>query len=126
MSIPVDLDQLATALSDFPYGYLLTTSGAAVKAIAITAHVEDAEVVIPVESRGSSTNLASNPTATLLFPPTEPRGYSLIVDGTARADGEGFRLAPSRAVLHRPAAHSDEGEGTHTHDGSCGHDCKPL
>ena len=62
---------------------------------------------------------------TLLFPPPEPRGYSLIVDGTARTTDDGFVLEPATAVLHRPADHADPGT-PHTHDAGCGHDCRPV
>lgn len=117
MSIVVDLDELAATVADHPYGYLLTTSGGAVKAVTVTAHVVDGHVEVPVASNGSARNLADNPTATLLFPPTQPGGCSLIVDGTAVAAGEGFRLEPSRAVLHRPADHAEPGGAPHTHDG---------
>ena len=142
MSIVVDLDRLAGTLADYPYGYLLTSRKGAVKAVTVTASVVDGHVDIPVGSSGSARNLADNPTATLLFPPTAPGGYSLIVDGTASATARGFRLDPAKAVLHRPADHAaDPGAGhadpadpahpadpdpAHTHDSGCGHDCRPL
>ena len=125
MSIVVDLDQLATTLGEYPYGYLLTSSGGAVKAVTVTAEVVDGRVRIPVGSNGSARNLADNPAATLLFPPPEPRGYSLIVDGTARTTDDGFVLEPATAVLHRPADHADPGT-PHTHDAGCGNDCRPV
>jgi hypothetical protein len=128
MSIAVDLDQLAGTLAGYPFGYLLTSAEGSVKAVAVTARVVDGHVDIPVGSSGSARNLAENPRATILCPPTEPRGYSLIVDGTASATDHGFRLAPAKAVLHRPADHADAdaGDHTHTHDSGCGHDCRPL
>ena len=124
MSIVVDLDPLAETLAEYPYGYLLTTSGGAVKAVTVTATIVDGAVVIPTESRGSARNLGTNSTATLLFPPTTHHGYSLIVDGTAAADGAGFRMEPAKAVLHRPADHAPD--SAHTHDSACGHDCRPV
>ena len=129
MSIVVDLERLGETLAEYPFGYLLTTSRGAVKAVTISASVVDGEVDIPVGSGGSADNLASNPVATLLFPPTEPHGYSLIVDGTASATDRGFRLTPAKAVLHRPADHAQAADGSgpaHTHDSGCGHDCRPL
>lgn len=129
MSIVVDLDRLAETLADYPYGYLLTTSDGAVKAVTVTASVRDDQVLIPTGSGGSARNLAQNPTATLLFPPPQPSGYSLIIDGSATATDEGFILTPGRAVLHRPADHAVAATGTgpaHTHDSGCGHDCRPL
>jgi hypothetical protein len=64
----------------------------------------------------------------LLWPPNDPDGYSLIVDATVTAtagtgEGEGdnvVRLQPTRAVLHRPAP-----EGATLAPG-CGADCIPL
>lgn len=131
MSIVVDLERLAETLADYPFGYLLTTSGDAVKAVTITATVRDDQVVIPTRSGGSARNLAENSTATLLFPPSRQHGYSLIIDGSAAATEEGFALTPDRAVLHRPADHGDvvtdaDGGVAHTHDSTCGHDCRPI
>jgi hypothetical protein len=124
VSIVVDLDRLGSALADRSYGYLLTTSGDTVKAVTVTASVVDGDVDIPVGSSGSARNLSENPAATLLFPPADAGGYSLIVDGTARATDHGFRLTPARAVLHRPADHA--AGPTHAHDSACGHDCQPV
>lgn len=127
MSIPVDLDELADAMALYPYGYLLTTAGESVKAVTVTASVRDGVVVISAESRGSATNLDANATATLLCPPLEPRGYSLIVDGSAAVSDAGFELTPSKAVLHRPADHADDsGVDGHDHGSGCGHDCRSV
>ena len=46
-------------------------------------------------------NAAAHGAVTVLWPPREPTGYSLIVDGTAMVDGDQLRLTPNRAVLHR-------------------------
>jgi hypothetical protein len=129
MSIVVDLERLGDTMAGYPFGYLLTTSRGAVKAVTVSARVVDGQVDIPVGSGGSARNLADNPTATLLFPPVEPHGYSLIVDGMASATDRGFRLSPVTAVLHRPADHAGDADGSqraHTHDSACGHDCRPV
>jgi hypothetical protein len=49
----------------------------------------------------------------LLWPPSRPDDYSLIVDGRASVDGSTVQIVPERAVRHRPAP----GEGS---------DCAPL
>ncbi|MCD6640737.1 MAG: pyridoxamine 5'-phosphate oxidase family protein [Nocardioides sp.] len=125
MSIPVDLAGLAATLADHPEGYLLTTSPEGrVKAVTVPVSAADGVVHIAAGSRGTAANLAANPNATLLFPPLEHHGYTLLVDGTAAPEGEGFRLTPTSAVLHRPASHAD-GETHSPHEG-CGHDCKTV
>lgn len=128
MSIPVEIDDLARALEDFGDGYLLTTGGRGVKAVTVTATVEDGVVRVPGPSRGTSANLDADPTATLLFPPRQPRGHTLLVDGTAETAADGFVLTPSSAVLHRPADHADHADraGRGTGSSACGHDCEPV
>lgn len=123
MSIPVDPADLARTLGDYGVGYLLSTSPQGrIKAITITARVEHDVVVVPAPSRSTAANLAENPAATLLFPPLVQGGYTLLVDGSAEADVEGFRFSPFSAVLHRPA--TDEGTGSGASD--CGQDCVPI
>jgi hypothetical protein len=57
----------------------------------------------------------------LLWPPNEPGGYSLIVDGAAAPSDDGrIAVTPTRAVLHRPAAGSDASSP------GCGADCVPI
>jgi hypothetical protein len=61
---------------------------------------------------------------TLLWPPAEPGGYSLIADGTGAFRQTGNDLAlvvsVSRAVLHRRGSAPADGGS------SCGTDCIPL
>ena len=107
MSIAVDLDRLEQALADFGAGYLLTTSpDGRVKAVTVEPACVDG-ILLVGPSEGSASNLSTNPTATVLFPPREAQGYSLIVDGTAAATDAGIAVTPQSAVLHRPASHSD-------------------
>ena len=122
MSIPVEIEKLAEALRDRGAGYLLTTSpGGRVKAVTVEPSLADGVMRCPL-SKGTAANLADNPLATLVFPPREERGYTLLVDGTARVDEEAIAFTPESAVLHRPAAHAD---GPVAADG-CGHDCAPV
>jgi hypothetical protein len=122
MSIPVDLAQLAEALADRGAGYLLTSSPeGAVKAVTVEPTFSSG-VLRCSPSRGSAANLEANARATLLFPPREHHGYTLLVDGTGAADDDAIWVTPESAVLHRPADHaagSVAGEG-------CGHDCAPV
>ena len=61
-------------------------------------------------------------------PPPLPKGFTLLVDGTAEVAGEDVRITPSGAVLHRPGMHADgppppASAGDQT---GCGNDCAPV
>ena len=122
MSIPVDVADLAEALQDFGAGYLLTTTAGAVKVVTVEPTVTDGVLLVAGPGKGTIANLADNPAVTLVFPPREPRGFTLLVDGAAEVAGEDVRITPAAAVLHRPASHAD---GPPAPDG-CGNDCAPL
>lgn len=107
MSHPVAVADLGRAFEQYAVGYLLTvTPDATVRAVTVQPRLEDGAVVVGA-GRSSTANVATNPAVTLLCPPTEPRGFTLIVDGTAVADGDRIRIQPASAVLHRPPYHSD-------------------
>lgn len=122
MSIPVKIEDLATALKDFDVAYLLSMGANGIKVVCVEVTADADGLTVPTGSGGTARNLELNPSVTLMCPPRQRRGYTLLVDGTAVVDGDGFRITPSGAVLHRPAAHGDA-EAT---DDSCGHDCQPL
>jgi hypothetical protein len=103
MSIPVTLDRLAEALADFDAGYLLTTADARVKAVSVAPAHTDGALRVPAPGRGSVANVAANPVVTLLYPPRGGSGFSLLVDGTARVEGDDVVVVPTSAVLHKPA-----------------------
>ncbi|MEI9900204.1 MAG: hypothetical protein WDN31_08840 [Hyphomicrobium sp.] len=90
---------------------------------------------VTIELRGSSIgcavgasaakNIVRQPNVSLFWPPTEPGGYALIVNGTA----EGGRLPTgvtmaeimlTKSVLHRPGPKSED------NDGPCAADCRSL
>lgn len=122
MSIPVDLAALEQALHDFGFGYLLTASPTGgVKAVTVEPRWADG-ILLTAPSKGSAVNLAANPNATVIFPPGTPKGYTLIVDGTATVTDDGIAMTPATAVLHRPASHSDGP----VPPGSCSNDCSHV
>ena len=123
MSIPVDVDDLASALADFGAGYLATVSSAGtVKVVTVEPEVDDGVVLIEAPGTGTLANLEGNAAVTLVFPPLRPKGYTLLVDARAEVAGRDVRVTPSGAVLHRPASHAD---GPPAPEG-CGHDCAPV
>jgi hypothetical protein len=102
MSIPVDVAELARTLDEFDRGYLLTSTDGRVKAVSVRVRVDDTTLLVPTPGRGSVANVGGNPTVTLLFPPLAGSGFTLLVDGTAAAEGDDVRVTPSGAVLHKP------------------------
>lgn len=122
MSIPVDIGDLEKALQDFRSGYLLTTADGRVKVVTVDPDLTGPALRIAAPGHGTLGNLAANPAVTLVFPPLEPRGYTLLVDGSAAVDAEDVVVTPTSAVLHRPASHAD---GPLAADG-CSHDCAPV
>ncbi len=139
VSVPVPLDELATALDRRANtAYLLTVGEhGRVHCVASTLAWTDGELVVPAGTT-SRRNAAARGSVVLLSPPVPSPGsqpaagaddeldaYSLIVDGevsgASRAESgtggqtEGtVRVRPTHAVFHRPAP---------PHNGGHGHDC---
>lgn len=119
----MDVGDLARALEDFGAGYLLSTSGdGGVKAVTVEPRVVDGLLQVSGPGRGTLANVEAFPQVTLLFPPLQQRGFTLLVDGSVSLDGDDVTVTPASAVLHRPASHSD---GPPAPDW-CGHDCTPV
>lgn len=121
MSVKVDLDSLADAVAGFSYAYLVTV-GDDYRAHTVAVAPVLTDGALSIDSVGNSTrrNAAAHPDVTLVWPPAETDGYTLIVDGRVDLDGVAVRVTPTGAVLHRPAV-----PGTATASG-CGDDCVPL
>ncbi len=125
MSIPVALEKLRAEAER--YGatpFLLTVSDdGRPHSVSIAASWEGGTLVAKAGKRTLG-NVAARPHISLLWPPLEPGGYSLIVDadGSLTGAGEAARIVvrPTRGVLHRPAASPEAApEG-------CSADCKPV
>ncbi len=102
MSIPVAVDRLAESLADFGPGYLLTTSEGRVKVVSVAPVLADGVVHVAGPGRGSLANVRANAAVTLLYPPLDAPGMSLLVDGTAAVEGDDVLVTPTGAVLHKP------------------------
>ena len=122
MSIPVELPALELKTTEYGWAYLLTVTDVGTpKIVAVTPAWDGSEMVLGVGG-GSARNAAARPDVTVAYPPLDADGYTLIVDGVARVAGdEEIRLAPTGAVLHRPAPPGFENGAT-----GCGHDCAPV
>jgi hypothetical protein len=124
MSISVELERVQDeAAQRSGIAYLLTvTDDGRPHVIAVSVDWEGTALVMGA-GRGSCRNATARPRVSVLWPPDEPGGYSLIADGHAtvvpNADGEGgtVTISPTRAVLHRPGTSADP---------NCRADCVPL
>jgi hypothetical protein len=70
-------------------------------------------------------NIAREPNVSLFWPPKEPGGYALIVNGAAAGERRptGVTMAEitlTKSVLHRPGPRPDDS------DGPCSADCRGL
>lgn len=108
MTIPVPIGDVAALLGRYGSAYLLTTSpDGRTKVVAVDPVPHGPVLRVATPGRGSVANLATHPGVTVIWPPLEPHGFTLIVDGSAAADDAGLTVTPERATLHRPAAHAD-------------------
>ena len=127
MSIAVDLERLRETIDTLERApYLLTVSDdGRAHSVAVAWQWHEDEITCAVGNR-TLANAGTRPDVSLLWPPNDADGYSLIVDATVTAtSGTGtgdnlVRLQPTRAVLHRPAP-----DGATLATG-CGADCVPL
>lgn len=120
----VDFARLGAALADYRFAYLLTVDDD-YRMHTVTTEPELREGVIVVGLVGGRTrrNVEHRSAVTLLWPPSEPGGYSLIVDGRAELadsddDAARLRVVPTRALLHRNADPETPGSAN-----GCLHDC---
>lgn len=129
MSIPVDLSGLDAAVKEYAAGYLVTVSDeGTAKIVTVEPTVTDGVVRVADPGNGSRRNAAANPRVTLVFPPREEKGFTLLVDGTAAVEGDDVTVVPTWAVLHRPAMHADGPPPPLPVSGgtACGNDCRPV
>ncbi|MHA7649705.1 pyridoxamine 5'-phosphate oxidase family protein [Mycobacterium sp. ML4] len=120
---PVDFQRLADALPSYPFGYLITVDDDyRAHTVTVEPVLRDMAVLdVGLIGGGTRTNLARRSNVTVVWPPTVPGGYSLIVDGraeTSDAEADTVRCAviPTRALLHRNADAPSAAKG-------CLHDC---
>jgi hypothetical protein len=121
VSIEVAAEELAKTVDGFAIAYLLTIGDRPRPHVgAVTTTVADGVVQVQAVGRTALRDVIGHDAVTLLWPPSDPGGYSLIVDGTATVVGDRIDVVPQRAVLHRPAP------STQRADGSCSSDCVEL
>jgi hypothetical protein len=125
MSVPVGPDALRAEAERFgAMPYLLTVAGDGRPHSVSVAVSWDGDAIVAKCGGRTLANIAARPLVSLLWPPAEAGGYSLIVDGDGSVRGAGDEaravIRPTKGVLHRPAA------GPVPEGASCSDDCVPL
>jgi hypothetical protein len=120
----VDLERLAAALHDYPFAYLVTVDDDYhAHTVAVQPVLDGGVLDVGLVGGRTRKNLAYRGDVTLLWPPREPGGYSLIVDGRAVVadapdDAVHIEVKPTRALLHRNADPDSSAAAK-----GCLHDC---
>jgi hypothetical protein len=116
---------LAEAISHYgPHACLLTVAQDGPHASHVTIEFRGSSIGCAV-GKTAGGNMARVPNVSLFWPPTEPGGYALIVDGSAAGERQatGATMAEitlTKSVLHRPGPRPDNS------DGPCANDCRRL
>ncbi len=108
MSLKVELVDLEGKATEHGAGYLLSAGSSggphAMHLVFGMTTADDSVTATCAVGRTGRANIEVNPAVTLLWPPAETGGYSLIADGQASCDAEGqVAITITGAVLHRPA-----------------------
>ncbi len=102
MSIAVALEELPAKLSEYPWCYLVTSGEERPHLLAVKPSLVKSGLRCET-GHSSRANVVRNPLVVLMFPPSQPDGMSLIIDGEAEVNGDGVIVTPTWAVLHRSA-----------------------
>lgn len=120
MSIAVELDRLRDETARYgPSAYLLTAGeDGRPHAVATAVRWEGDRLAAPAGKR-TLRNVAGCPLVSFLWPPSDPDGYTLIVDAEADVVDGTVSARPTRGVLHRPGP-------AQAVRPSCTSDCVPI
>ena len=122
MSTSVVPSSLESALRERgPGAYVITigdAGGPHVVYAEVTAHPDGLRAEV---GGRTASNAEARDHVSMLYPARHDDDYSLIVDAVATLEASGrLRLAPTRAVLHRP------GSAANPSASACGSDCVPI
>jgi len=116
---------LAEAISHYgPEAYLLTVANDGPHTSNVTVELRGDGIGCNLGA-SAARNIALIANVSLFWPPTEPGGYALIVNGTATKEHQPSgattaEIALTKSVLHRP------GSKPAGSDGPCASDCRRL
>lgn len=105
MSVAVELERLQQEVARFgATPYLLTVSDDGRPHATVVGVTWVGDALVAGVGRRSAANVTDRPDVSLLWPPVDEEGFSLIVDGRATAESEQVTVHPERAILHRRRA----------------------
>ena len=116
---------LAEAISHYCHNaYLLTVAPDGPHTSHVTIQLRGSSIGCAVGA-SAARNIAREPNVSLFWPPTEPGGYALIINGAAAGERRptGVTMAQitlTKSVLHRPGPKPGDS------DGPCANDCRRL
>src|SRR5258706_15835446 len=104
MSVPVDLSSVKAQSEQFgALAYLVTVNDDGRPHVVSAAIVWDGDAIVAGAGRRTGGNVTERRAVTILWPPYEDGGFSLLVDGSGSVDGDDARIEPEKAILHRAA-----------------------
>jgi hypothetical protein len=106
MSVEVAIDDLASTAEGYDFAYVITVSERQhAHIVAVRPRVVGRGQLVVEVGRTTVANAGERPNLTLVYPPVDSGGLSLVVDAVASsgpATGM-LTLEATHAVLHRPA-----------------------
>lgn len=106
MSIEVPIEKLAAAVEQqIGWCYLATVSDSAQARLLAIVPTWDGtgRSLQAVVGQRTADNVIARPNVSMVWPPADAHGHSLIADGIAIVDELTITFTPISAVLHRPA-----------------------
>jgi hypothetical protein len=116
---------LAEAISHYGReAYLLTVAKNGPHTSNVTIELRDGSIGCHLGASAAK-NITYEPHVSLFWPPTEPGGYALIVNGMAASEHQHTgvttaEISLTKSVLHRPGPRPEDS------DGPCASDCRRL
>lgn len=107
MTIPVAASEIAATLTRFESATLITHASPYVKLLTVDPTMEGDDVVVHPIRESTQRNVAVDPHVTLVWQQHVHHGWTLIVDGIGRVEGDTLRVRVESGMLHRPRAHAD-------------------
>jgi hypothetical protein len=124
-SQPMSAPTLAEAVAQYGRdAYLLTVANDGPHTSFVSVDLEG-NVIACAVGKSAARNIASTPNVSLFWPPREPGGYALVVNGTAngRREPSGLtrvEITLTKSVLHRAGPKPPDS------DGPCPSDCRRI